>query len=295
MAKLLLRRADAGALPVPNLLDTDAIAALSRSELEETCRSLVSPVYLGGHVTLSRVLGRYKLYLDSRDQDFGGHVLLDGFWESWITRFIARLVRPGWTVADVGANYGYYTLLLADLVGPKGRVVAVEPNPAAAALLRRSVALNGFAARTTVCNLAAGDAGEQEATLWVPEWSPGHAAVSPVVEAPAGVDSFTVPVAALDDLLAPGRRLDFLKIDAEGSEERIISGMSGIFAVHRPAMVLEFNAIRYQDPAAFLGRLTGLYGSLSHIDYEGRAVAIEPARVLTENVGQEWLLFLSAS
>src|SRR2546428_1017603 len=57
---------------------------------------------------------------------------------------IKRLVRPGWVVADVGAHIGYYTVLFADLVGPRGRVYAYEPDHANFALLYRNVRLNRY-------------------------------------------------------------------------------------------------------------------------------------------------------
>lgn len=296
-ARRLLRRAGQGpaAEARPTILDTDAIASLPRTELEERSRALASPLYLGDNMAICRILARYKLYLDSRDQDLGGHVLLDGFWESWVTQFMARTVRRGWRVADVGANYGYYSVLLADLVGAEGHVFAVEPNPAAAEAAGRSLALNGFAARSAVVAAAAGGPGEGRALLWVPEWSPGHAALARDLPAPPpGVSELQVPVVTVDELVGAGGNLDFIKIDAEGAEERIVEGMSGLFARQRPDMVLEFNTVRYADPGAFLGRLAGLYGRLHTIGYDGNALAVTPGRVLNENFGQEWLLYLSA-
>lgn len=276
---------------VPRLIGLDAIAGLSRWELEDISRELASPAYLGDHIGLCRVLARYKLYVDTRDIALAPHVLLDGFWESWITQFVARRVRPGWTAFDVGANYGYFSLLLADLVGPQGHVFSVEPNPAVTPLLRRSVALNGFAGRTTICEVAAGSSDESFSTLLVPDTSPGQAAM---ISDSAAVweNCISVPVrnATLDSLIAPGQRVDFLKIDAEASEERIIAGMSAILETSRPDILLEFNPGRYDRPAAFLDRLVDLYGSIGQIDGSGRAVAITPEEVLRTDT--EWMLFL---
>jgi len=289
---LLPRQArPAGACGRP--LDVHDIATLPRDDLEEACRNLASPVYLGGGVALCRILGRYKFYVSTRDDGFGANVLVDGYWESWLTRFMARTVGRGANVVDVGANYGYYSLLLADLVGPDGHLHAVEPNPAAAALLRRSIGLNGFAARTTLCEVALG-AADGTATLFVPEREPKNAAiVADAASPPTAGERRSVPVRTLDGLVGTERRIDFIKIDAEGGEEAIIAGMSAIFAVQRPPMVLEFNAARYADPDAFLQRLLSIYGSLRHVDYDGQAVAVSPERVLTEHFGEDWLLFLS--
>jgi FkbM family methyltransferase len=280
------------ARPAARLLELAEIATLPRGVLEESCRALASPTYLGERTALCRILGRYKIYCDTHDVTICAHLLLDGYWETWLTQFMARFVQPGWTVADVGANYGYYSLLLADLVGEDGRMVAVEPNPKAAELLRRSLFLNGFAARSRICDVAGGAADGGTATLLVPERMTGGAALEGVMpwDLP-DVVRHDVTVATLDALLTEERRIDFLKIDVEGSEERIVDGMERIFERGRPPMVLEFNPTRYPDARAFLRRLVTLYGSLREIDFGGRAVAVDFERVLAEPT--EWLLFLS--
>src|SRR3954453_12660410 len=156
VARALLRPGASLPTYTSRMLHLHDIGTLHRAALEDACRRDASPVYLGDHIGLCRILGRYKLHIDSRDGGFGANVMLDGYWELWLTQFMARSVARGAIVVDVGANYGYYSLLLADLVGPAGHVYAIEPNPAAATLLRRSVALNGFDARTTICEVAAG-------------------------------------------------------------------------------------------------------------------------------------------
>lgn len=298
--KRRVQRAAARLLPPPGadarsrsrLLSQEEIAGLGRDQLEEACRELASPLYVGDDTGLCRILGRYKMYVDTRDVTIAAHLLLEGYWETWLTQFMARLVRPGWTVADIGANYGYYTLLMADLVGAGGRVVAVEPNPEAAALLRRSVFLNGFGAWTAIHEVAAGAEDGGTATLLVPRAMTGGASISDVAALSLpDIVEHRVPVATLDALLADEARIDFLKIDVEASEERIIAGMERIFARGRPPMVLEFNPARYGDPRAFLSHLTALYGSLREVDFSGDAAAVEAERVLGEPT--EWLLFLS--
>jgi hypothetical protein len=107
------------------LLQPHELAALDRLHAEAAIRSRVRSVYLGDHVALTCILGRYKFFLDTRDRGFGSHVLLDGFWEIWLTLFCARNLRHGMTVVDVGANFGYYSVMFAEFVGAPGRVLAV--------------------------------------------------------------------------------------------------------------------------------------------------------------------------
>jgi FkbM family methyltransferase len=277
------------------VLTTGDIGALPRDRLESACRALASPAYLGGGIALCRILTRYKFHVSTADVGFGANVLIDGYWESWLTQFIARTVRRGGVVVDVGANFGYYSLLLADLVGPEGRVYAIEPAPGTATLLRRSIGLNGFAARTIVCEAAAGAEDGTAATLFEPAGEPKNAALVAAAPADAAAGrSHEVALRTLDALLRDEPRIDFVKIDAEGGEEAIVAGMHGILSAAPPPMVLEFNAARYADPGAFLQKLLGYYGTLRHIGFDGRAAPVTPERVLSENFGEDWLLYLRA-
>ena len=276
------------------MLSLQQVATMDRFRLEDHCKRLAQPVYLGGHRALCRMLGRYKVYVDTTDQGFGSNLLLDGFWEMWLTQFMARFVEPGMTVVDVGANYGYYSVLLADLVGPEGLLHAVEPNPVAGRFLRDTLSLNGFDRRTTIHHLAAGADDTAQATLAVAATEPKNAHL--IQGGDAVSDEFalhSVAVRRLDSLLAGTERLDFIKIDAEGAEQDIFAGMQDCIGRWHPAIVMEFNAGRYADPRGFLEQIVAPYGRLSHIDYGGHAEALSPERVLTERPGEDWLLFLN--
>src|SRR5207248_2653279 len=147
-----------GARPMLDRVEIREFAYRPQRVLEALCRARVQPAYIGDHQALCRILGRYKLFVDTRDQGLCAHLLLDGFWEMSLTMFIARHIRGGMVAVDVGANFGYFTTLLAGLVGQSGRVYAIEPAPETAAMLHRSLALNLFQFRTTVVEAAAGAA-----------------------------------------------------------------------------------------------------------------------------------------
>jgi FkbM family methyltransferase len=267
------------------------LASADRFVLENRCRALTNPVYLGGDTALCRVLGFYKIYLDTNDTGFASHVLLDGFWEMWLTIFFARQVKPGMTVVDVGANFGYYTLLFGSLVGGEGHVYAVEPNPCVVAKLRRSISLNGLAGRTAIIEAAAGNS-DDETTLFVPHGEPKNGTV---ISRPRNVSDgsgtlHNVPRIRLDRLAATVPRIDLVKIDAEGAEQDIIAGMAGILRRDKPLLLLEFNPARYGDPAAFLDELGSIYGRVRYIDFEANAAEARPQQVLSDRSGEDWLL-----
>jgi FkbM family methyltransferase len=75
-----------------------------------------------------------------------------------VADYVCRYLREGMEVWNVGANVGVFALQLATWVGPRGRVVAFEPNPAAAGMLTRNVVLNRFEERVEVARVAIGSA-----------------------------------------------------------------------------------------------------------------------------------------
>ncbi|NTI65288.1 FkbM family methyltransferase [Agrobacterium rhizogenes] len=286
------RRVDMSTSP---LLHLHELMAFDRRQAETAILQRVTSTYLGDHTALVRVLGRYKLYVDTRDRGFGSHILLDGFWEIWLTLFCARNVKTGMTVVDVGANFGYYSVLLAELVGEEGQLIAVEPNPHAADFLNRSVDLNGLSRRTKIETIALGNVNDEWAPLYIPRSEPKNALIVsdrfvPNAESGAVVQ---VPVTTLDRLCAASARIDFIKIDAEGAEEAIFEGMSETIARHKPIIVVEFNAGRYVDAGGFLDQLTAVYGSLRRLDFSGEAVLVTREQLLTEYGGDDSLLVLS--
>jgi FkbM family methyltransferase len=225
-----------------------------RSLVEARIRALCTPVYLGDDSALCRVLGRYKMYVDSRDADLSAHLLLDGFWELWVVETLVQTVRSGMTCVDIGAHLGFFSLLMADLAGETGRVHAFEPNHALRLRLADSIALNGFARRTVTHDMPLSDRDGVAARLQVPARQPGHGHVElmPADARPADWPLRTRRADSIEGIDAP----DIVKIDAEGSEEAIWRGMAGWFAQDRPMTVLlEFAPTRYADPAAFLAAI----------------------------------------
>lgn len=265
---------------MPMELYPEHLATLPRPELEDAIRRAVQTAYLGDGLVLARILGRHKIFLRSADRGFACHVMLDGYWEMWLTQFLARHVKPGMTAIDVGANFGYFTLLLGDLVGADGHVVAVEPNPEAASLLQESVLLNGHRTRTKVVPHALG-AKTGRGWLYAPDGEPKNAALVADENMPGG-RTVEVATLTLDEVALDYARVDLVKIDAEGGEEGIVAGMRQLIARDRPAIVLEFNAARYADPRRFLDELLTTYGTARELSLDGELLPLDTAAVLDQ-------------
>ena len=145
-----------------------------------------------------------------------------GVWEPSLTRFMMETVKPGDTVVDIGANIGYFTLLLSSLVGPTGRVIAIEAAPATAALLRENIALN----RCNNVDVREVAVTEQPGTLKLfhSKYADGNTGHQTLIEG-RGSDVFDLVKA--DTLLAvlgaDAARASFIKIDIEGAELPVLN------------------------------------------------------------------------
>lgn len=199
---------------------------------------------------LCRVLGVFKFYADPDDRDISPHLIMDGYWEPRTTEAIVDRLRPGMVAIDVGANLGYFTLLMTSLVGPRGHVLAFEPNPPAAERLFRSLWANGLSDRVALYRTALSDQAGQEVLLAVPDFHPGGAAVAAVV--PEGMSSVSLQTLRLDEV-PRALEADLVKIDAEGMEQLIWRGMSAMIAGSRLRyIILEFVKDHYEDPVGLL-------------------------------------------
>lgn len=209
---------------------------------------------LFGHAAAPLVLRRrlfgHLLQVDVSRSDVQRLLYLEG--ERFVaeSRLVRGLLAPGMRVADVGANIGYYLLLVESAVGPDGRVICFEPEPANLRELRRNVLANGFANVEVVA--AAAGAADGEVAL--------RSGINAAVVAD-GEGEHRVPMVRLDAVLA-GRPPDLLKIDVEGYEGHVLAGARGILAERRPIVFLEIHPGWLAAPHTvddILGALAGSY------------------------------------
>lgn len=149
---------------------------------------------------------------------------------------LRRLIQPGMVVADVGANIGLLTLVMAWSAGPGGKVIAFEPEAIPRANLEKMKHLNGLA-WVEVRDQAVGEKPGQ-LTFHVSDII-GHSSLYALPET-EGSREIQVEVVRLDDVAAKGR-MDVVKIDVEGAELDVLAGMSGLIAKNPDlAIVAEF-------------------------------------------------------
>jgi len=276
--------------PMMPLLPAGLMKPSGRQFSEAAIRARAHTAYLGDHTALCRILGRYKLYADTRDIGLASHLMLDGYWEMWVTEAITELVSPGMHVADIGANLGYYSLLLADLIGPTGKVSCFEPNPRLAHLLGNSLAVNGMS-NAQVNRVALGGEHGEQVVLVVPPGEPKNGYVIPYVE-PLPENGVAVATARLDADVA-WSDIEFAKIDVEGAEEQVWEGMKGLLeGASLKTIVLEFAPCRYSDPQGFIEKLLEPGFKLARIDFWAGIVDTTAAEVLAGDPHADVMLVL---
>ncbi len=219
---------------------SERLAALDAAAARSAC---VPPRLLDNGAVAMKECRHGALMYPVNDSFVGRALDLYGEWcESEIELFASLLV-PGDVVVDVGANIGTHTVFFGKHVGPKGRVVAMEPQRFVHGLLVANVAANGLA--NVDCLLAA--ASDEEGTVEIPVVDPrqgcNFGAIGVAVDARArsggteAVRAMTIDALALE-------RCALVKVDVEGLETLVLSGAAMTIARLQPILFVENNTVQ---------------------------------------------------
>lgn len=209
-------------------------------ETLEARRAEAAPVFRRMRV------GPVELWGEVSHFSFGTTYFHRHAYEGETVSLFARVLRPGDTVVDVGANHGYFTALAALLVGARGRVEAFEPNPAVAAALRAVLRRNGVEGRVGVHPEALSDRdGWAEFFVSVIPTNDGLSSLLASDEALAhgairADHTLRVPTNTFDAFAARAGLgcVSLLKIDVEGAEALVLGGMQRTLAAHPPRRIV---------------------------------------------------------
>ena len=175
---------------------------------------------------------------------------------SWVMHFVTsinlyerralaalpRLIKPGDTVVDIGANFGGYTLRLSRLVGPNGTVLAFEPILGVFNQLR----LRTFGTpNIRIFNLALSNAARDNLTLYIPllEHAAPEPALASIEQLPEPCQKIPIKTETLDALTTQLKSLAFMKIDVEGHEAACLEGARETIERLRPVIQFEENVL----------------------------------------------------
>jgi hypothetical protein len=220
------------------------------------------------------------IYLNKNDAVLNSLLLL-GLFEIPETIIFKKLLQPGMTFLDVGANVGYFSAIASSLVGPKGTIIALEPEPKNHALLRETTLANP--GPTYYLLQVAASAKKGTSTFHVSSSNCGdnRLADGTVVSDEQEWSSITVDCDTLDNLFQEKNLPlpDLIKIDVQGFEADVIAGCANILKTKQSiALMIEFwpEGLRLagKSPLEFLRtiREQGFY--MQHINLKGQLVEL---------------------
>ena len=219
---------------------------------------------------------RYNLDLGEM---IDSNVLLLGGHEPRTMATVRRCVSNGDTALDIGANAGYYTLPLAQFVGPTGRVVAFEPTEWAYEKLQVNIGLNDFTNIRTEKLALSDSAGRRE----VASSETAFRASWPLEGRPHSRPVELVEFVRLDDYVGENvASVDFMKVDVDGFELRVLRGAVETLRRFRPILLVEIGKATEaevgDDPLELVRLLDEL--GYSFYDDEGRTHLGSPQEVV---------------
>lgn len=189
---------------------------------------------------------------------------------------LEKFLGPGKVFIDVGANLGIYAVLAGKLVGKRGRVIAFEPTAQSFAGLQKNLMLNRFA-NSIAFQVALS---ERSGKAWL------YYGTDPVRNSLGKDPAFenggeAVRTETLDDMLqrASVRRVDLIKIDAEGAEELVLRGAKQILTRMRPVVMYEVNP----EASATLG--LSVHGATRLLESLGYEFFVEGQRGISTREG----------
>ncbi len=163
-----------------------------------------------------------NMYLNIKDKGICSDLYLRGKREDKATDELMKRVKPGMVIADVGANIGYYALMEAKAVGPKGKVYAIEPIPENIVLLKKNIAANDYK-NIEVFNKAAGDKNCKK-KIFISKQS-NLSTFCENVELDQSGETIDVDVFTLDSFFKNREKPQIVRMDVEGYEYEILQGM----------------------------------------------------------------------
>lgn len=174
------------------------------------------------------------------DDSIGLSTILHGFFEEQELRYTCSQIKDSDTVIDVGAHIGLFTVTMAKAVGPRGKVLSIEPIQTNIDQLSNNLALNEIR-NVSIIASAAGDQ-NKTTTLHVAD----DLAFSTLNTPWAGhisTKTISVPLKTLDHIWENigSPAISFIKIDVEGVELSVLKGATKLLTTHKPVLLIEAN------------------------------------------------------
>ena len=218
---------------------------------------------------------------------------INGVYNDFDTKVVKEHIKLGDKVIDVGAHIGYFSLLFSKLVGEKGNVYSFEPEPKNIKLLKKNIAVNNIQNITLephpVSNI------NENCKLYVGQFTSGANRIyrpDRTMEL-YEKDTINIQTLVLDDYFSKlnlTNKIDFVKIDAEGSELRILQGMSKILRENKNLKIfIEFMRDTLEeagsDPEELLNLLEREGFKIYYVDdHKNKVVVADKNLLMTSDI-----------
>jgi len=206
---------------------------------------------------MAEEVGGYPFHCDLRDT-ISREVCFTGCYEPQVSALVRSILRPGMSFVDVGANWGYFTLLAASLVGRSGRVLSLEPDPRLFSILQGNVSRGRLDYVTAMQLAASHESGIVSLTGYTEDG--GNFGISRITqrsEKEEGV--FQVNSDSLDSILKLHGMLsvDLMKMDIEGGEVFAIAGLDESLSNRKiKRLILELHPIQLAEHGSTVSAIT---------------------------------------
>ena len=222
-----------------------------------------------------RVFG-FQIYLNPRDfSPVSTSIATSGWLNLPLTALMKKVLKPGMTVVDVGANLGYFTLLAAKIV-EHGHVYAFEPEQTNFELLSKSVSVNDLGNVDIYQKALCAKEGLIKLYLSDPMQPQSHS-----ITFQEGRRSINVASTNLDSFWkSVGRpKIDFLKIHVGGAEATVLMGAAEVLQEAKPLIVTMFVPDNQANERLLWDRLLSLYDSYELVNSPLLVKPIKPASI----------------
>ncbi len=173
---------------------------------------------------VKKQIGNHIMYLDLKDSGLSATLIRkkreSSDREAAFMKILRQEVKEGMTGIDIGANIGYVTLIMAELVGSSGRIYAIEPDPRNFKILSKNIEANGYA--NFVFPYQMGISNISGISKFYVSDKSNLCSIIPTKHSKSSID---ITVSTLDDFLKDKGFPDFIKMDIEGHEVEVLEGM----------------------------------------------------------------------
>ncbi|WP_205509327.1 FkbM family methyltransferase [Longitalea arenae] len=213
-------------------------------------------VYMGEGTVLTRAYTDILYLVSSYDCTLAPHFIVHGVYESELTKYFLNNVKEDSVFVDVGANFGYYSCLAAKRVnaGKGGKVHSFEANRNAFALLQKNIMINWIDWNAVSLNYVALSDSEGTVQFKNYKYRFGGSQMDSYNEDSEGINTaeiVTVNAKKMDQILGAGARVDFIKIDVEGAEFKVLKGAENVINNNpQVKLLIEWNNDQFRGHGA---------------------------------------------